>query len=72
MSPCNSCGKDDVEKVIGKKYCIVCNYNKYKECNTCHKLYPTSDFFSQNNPKRCNSCYDKLMLKIEKSKNVFL
>ena len=63
--------KEHKKLECGKKYCVDCARNKFKECMRCHMPYPNEKYF-QKNQKRCNACQNKLTqerLKRENSRN---
>ena len=54
---CNFC-RSRRELVPGKKYCLECNDNAFKECKRCHLPYDSAKYYELSSV-RCNSCQRK-------------
>ena len=54
---CIYCGIS-ADMMMGKKYCVTCYDNMYKECIRCHRPYHSIHYFTLS-IDRCNSCQQK-------------
>ena len=49
----------------GKKYCIKCSQNCFRECKRCHRPFDDQKYF-QKDANRCNSCQTTYLKEKEK------
>lgn len=61
---CIWCGDD---KLDHKYYCKHCENHCKRECRTCHKPYPSLQYFENANDVRCRSCQNRYVKQKAKS-----
>ena len=52
---CNWCNAPD-SNVVGKHYCSECSDNCVKECNRCHRPFPSLRYFENEADSVCKTC----------------